>query len=332
MDMLPVDIIADARSVEGHVSAATAATSQRASSIMPDDAAVSVVTGGTDGIGRAVALQLARVGHRVIIIGRNPSRGAEVVAEMRGATPSHQLGKSFHFFEADLSSMAQTAAVAARVTALTSRVDALICCAGAFTVKPEWTSEGLERSFALNYLSRFLLVRRLLPHLSHAPSGRVVLVANAGRYRDTLDLGELRRGRSRGGLRLAGATQFANDILTVELAARCRTSALEITCVYPGIARTDLFGHAPGLPSLLAGGLARIAARVGLPADVAACTPASLAADPAACGVSGRFFGPRMTPTSVPSRILREDRRAEIWAASEALLSEALLSEAVANG
>jgi NAD(P)-dependent dehydrogenase (short-subunit alcohol dehydrogenase family) len=181
----------------------------------------------------------------------------------------------------------------------------------------------LERSFALNYLSRFLLIKALLPHLERSPSGRVVLLANAGRYRDTLQLADLHHRHARRGLRLAGSTQFANDVLAVELAERYRHTRLEVTCVNPGIVRTDLFRHAVGVPPLLTAVLTRVGASVGLPPEVAAEKPASLAADPEAGGLSGQFFGPRLSPIKVPRRVRRSDRRAEIWAASEDLLLHA---------
>ena len=179
---------------------------------------VSVVTGGTDGIGRAVALQLACAGHRVLVVGRSAERGARVVREMTAVAARPQASQFPVFLSTDLSSMVATAALADRITALTDRLDAIVCCAGAFALRPAWTSEGLERSFALNYLSRFLLITRLLPRLECSPSGRVVLVANAGRYRDTLELDQLQHRHARPGLRLAGSTQFANDVLAVELA------------------------------------------------------------------------------------------------------------------
>ena len=120
--------------------------------------------------------------------------------------------------------MAGTAELADEVARHTDRVDALVCCAGIFALRPEWTDEGLERTFALNYLSRFLLVRRLEPLLTASPSARVVLVANAGAYRDRLDLDDPHYRRGRPGMRVASRTQFANDLLAVELAERYRGS------------------------------------------------------------------------------------------------------------
>lgn len=297
MDMLPVEdaVIIDQRTV--------------------------LVTGGTDGIGRATALHLAHAGHRVLITGRHHERGEAVVQEMRQAA-AHRSGAApaFVFLPADLTSTAGTIAVVDRVGAMTEHLDGVVCCAGAFAMQPQWTAEGLERSFMLNYLSRFLLVGRLLPKLIRSTSGRVVLVANPARYCDTLDLEKLGHGIAPRGLRLAGGTQFANDIFAIELAERCRDTALEITCVYPGIVATDLFRHAQGLPPLLGEVLVRLAARIGRSPQSAALTPAWLAAGPDAVGVSGRFFGPERTPIPPPARVLGPERRAEIWRTSEELL------------
>src|SRR5689334_1404703 len=112
-----------------------------------------VVTGST-GIGGAVA---AALGGRALTIGRGG------------------------LIRADLSLLGETARAAAAVAGRGEPLDAIVCCAGVFALRAEPTPEGLERAFVLNYLSRFVLVRRLLPLL--APGGRVVLVANAGRYR-----------------------------------------------------------------------------------------------------------------------------------------------------
>jgi hypothetical protein len=95
-----------------------------------------------------------------------------------------------------------------------------VFCAGIHSTVPEWTAEGLERNFVLNYLSRYLLARQLLPALTAAPSGRLVLVANAGMYRDSLNFDDLQHRRGKAGITVAGRTQFANDLLTTELGAK----------------------------------------------------------------------------------------------------------------
>lgn len=285
---------------------------------------VALVTGGTGGIGRAVALALAAGGDRVLFVGRDPVRGAEVLARLRELRP----GLDHTFLPADLSLLGETARVTGEVLRRTDRLDAVVLCAGLLSLVPEWTAEGLERSFVLSYLSRYLMARRLRPRLEASPSGRLVLVANAGKYPDMLDMDDLQHRRGRPGLRVAGRTQFANDLLASELAHRVRGRRVEVTCVYPGLVRTEVFRNARGLPRaarLLAPLVQRLFAR---PPEVAAKVPVVLAQDPSAVGTNGRFFGPGLRELPVPARARRPDRRLALWEASERLVQPYLAGTA----
>jgi NAD(P)-dependent dehydrogenase (short-subunit alcohol dehydrogenase family) len=277
---------------------------------------VALVSGGTDGIGRAVALELARNGDRVLFVGRNQERGAEVLAALRAANPAAEHA----FLPADLSLLSETARVAEEVYHLSDRLDAAVLCAGILSALPEWTSEGLERTLVLNYLSRYLLVRRLLPLLRMAPSGRVVLVANAGVYQDSLNFEDLQHRQGKPGLVVAARSQFANDLFATELSQRLSSTRVEVTCVFPGVTRTSCFRNARGLPWFV-----RWFARWALPLfslspRAAAHTPVFLAQDARAVGSGGRFFGPHQRQRAVPPRALNGERRAALWAISEELV------------
>src|SRR5688572_20395914 len=108
-----------------------------------------VVTGGTGGIGHAVAVELARRGYRVLIVGRSAARGAAVLTELEDAAP--QAGHAL--IQADLSLLRETARAAEDITRHADRLDAVVLCAGVLSTLAEWTDEELERSFVLNYLS-----------------------------------------------------------------------------------------------------------------------------------------------------------------------------------
>ena len=277
---------------------------------------VALVTGGTDGIGRAVALQLARGGDRVLLVGRSAQRGEQVLAELRKALP----GVDHDFLPADLSLLAETARVADGVERHTDRLDAVVFCAGILSTVPEWTSEGLERNFVLNYLSRYLLARRLLPMLTQAPSGRLVLVANAGKYGDSLDFDDLQYRWGKPGLRVSGRTQFANDLLAVELASQLRDTQVEVTCVFPGITNTAVFRNARGLPPLVRALSPVMVRLMASSPEEAARTPVFLAQDARAASTGGRFYGPKLKERAVPARARRPERRSELWAASADLV------------
>nr|WP_221381468.1 hypothetical protein [Actinoplanes polyasparticus] len=244
-----------------------------------------VLVTGSSGIGGAVA---AALGERALTVGR----GGMV--------------------RADLSLLSETARATDEVAARQPSLSAIVCCAGVFTLRAEHTAEGLERAFVLNYLSRYLLVRRLLPLLR--PGGRVVLVASAGRYRDTLgpmdDLNLRRGGR---GLRIAGRTQFACDLFAVELAERSPEAA--VSCVFPGPVRTRVFRDATGVPALVRLLLDAVQRRVGTDPARAAGTPVALAVD----GREPGFYGLGCVRLPVPERVVA-GRRRELWDASENLV------------
>lgn len=277
---------------------------------------VSLVTGGTEGIGRAVALRLAELGDTVFITGRNAARGTEVLEQLRALAPRRE----HTFLPADLALLSGTSALAAAVSARTARLDAVVCCAGVLALIPERTSEGLERALALNYLSRFLLLQLLLPRLSAAASGRVVLVANAGQYPDTLDLADLGYERGKPGLQVAGRSQFANDLLAIELAARVSGTRVAVTCVFPGRVKTNVFRNARGVPWYLRplGPLLQLGA---LTPEAAADTPVFLARSQEASVLSGKFFGPHRAEIAVPERARDSARRQALWTVSERLVA-----------
>jgi len=280
------------------------------------DERTALVTGGTDGIGRAVALDLARGGDRVLFVGRSEARGAQVLAALRELRP----GVEHAFIRADLSLLAETARVAEEVGRRAPRLDAAVFCAGLLSTVPEWTEEGLERNFVLNYLTRYLMARRLLPALTRAPSGRVVLVANAGKYGDTLDLEDLQHRRGKPGLHVAGRTQFANDLLATELASKVRGTRVEVTCVFPGLVRTSVMRNARGMPWIVRALARLLHPLLAMSPAAGAQTPVFLARSPAALGSGGRFYGPRRAPRPIPARASQPARRRGLWAASEQLV------------
>jgi NAD(P)-dependent dehydrogenase (short-subunit alcohol dehydrogenase family) len=278
---------------------------------------VTLVTGGTAGIGRAVALELARRGDRVLFVGRNLERGREVLHELRAIDRALDPV----FLPADLSLLGEAAGVVDQLREHTDRLDAAVFCAGILSLVPEWTKEGLERSFVLNYLSRYLMARQLLPELMASPSGRLVLVANAGKYSDTLDLDDLQYRKGRRGLGVSARTQFANDLLASELHARLRHTRVEASCVFPGVVRTDVFRNARGLPWLVRVLAGVVTPFIAISPQAAACTPVALAHGAELQGSGGHFYGPRLRPLQVPQRARAGERSQRLWAASEQLVT-----------
>ena len=144
-----------------------------------------LVTGSTDGVGRWVAERLAADGARVLIQGRDRTRGEAVVANIAKA------GGAATFLQADLASLAQVRGLAEAVRRETDGLDVLVNNAGIGTAgnAREVSADGYELRFAVNYLAGFLLARLLLPQIEKRAPARIVNVASAGQQ--TIDFSDV---------------------------------------------------------------------------------------------------------------------------------------------
>jgi NAD(P)-dependent dehydrogenase (short-subunit alcohol dehydrogenase family) len=136
-----------------------------------------LVTGATEGIGRATCDQVVRGGHRVLVHGRNADKVAGVVAELNALQPDAADG-----FTADLSSMAAVRRLGSEVAAAYPQLDGLLNNAGSFdgdySGNRVLTAEGNEYTLSVNVLAPFLLTSLLLPSLRASGAGRVLLASS----------------------------------------------------------------------------------------------------------------------------------------------------------
>jgi NAD(P)-dependent dehydrogenase (short-subunit alcohol dehydrogenase family) len=128
------------------------------------DSQIALVTGGTDGIGKAIARELAARGADVWIVGHDPEKGARAERELRASAGRHHV----RFLQADLSLMRDTDRLAGEIIANVPKLLRLVLCAGVVRGRRLVTTEGVESNYAINYLSRFVLTGRLLPLLQAA--------------------------------------------------------------------------------------------------------------------------------------------------------------------
>jgi NAD(P)-dependent dehydrogenase (short-subunit alcohol dehydrogenase family) len=153
-----------------------------------------LVTGSTDGLGRALALELAAGGATVLLHGRHPAKGEATVHEIRDATGSDRLA----FYLADLSSLSEVRGLAEQVLAEHDRLDVLVNNAGIGRGdgSRSVSEDGYELRFAVMYLAPFLLTHLLEPLLVESAPARIVNVASAGQAPIDFDDLMLERGYS----------------------------------------------------------------------------------------------------------------------------------------
>jgi NAD(P)-dependent dehydrogenase (short-subunit alcohol dehydrogenase family) len=188
-----------------------------------------LLTGATRGIGQAAAVELARQGAEVALVGRDAERVERVAAQARaagGAAPIHE-------HVADLTLMAAVRALAEELRERYATIDVLANNAGALFASRQETAEGLERTFALNHLAPFLLTNLLRDRLA---GGRVITTASGAHEAGLLDLGDLQSVKSYAAMRVYGTSKLCNILFTRELARRA--PELHATCFHPGAVRT----------------------------------------------------------------------------------------------
>ena len=137
-----------------------------------------VITGATSGLGRAAAGELARLGARVVLVGRDPAKLTRAREEIRAATGNEDLAEQV----ADLSLLSEVRALADRLLAGEPRIHVLVNNAGVLENARVLTREGFERSLATNLLAPFLLTRRLAPRLAESAPSRIINVLSGGMY------------------------------------------------------------------------------------------------------------------------------------------------------
>jgi NAD(P)-dependent dehydrogenase (short-subunit alcohol dehydrogenase family) len=138
-----------------------------------------LVTGATSGIGEATARALAQMGATVIVVGRDPQRGAATLGRVKAAAPKSQV----EFMLADLSSLAQVRQLAREFKSKYARLDVLVNNAGGVFPSRKQSVDGFEMTFALDHLSYFLLTNLLLDVLKASAPARIVNVASEAHRR-----------------------------------------------------------------------------------------------------------------------------------------------------
>ncbi|HEV3478067.1 MAG TPA: SDR family NAD(P)-dependent oxidoreductase, partial [Gaiellaceae bacterium] len=191
---------------------------------------VILVTGSTDGLGRAVARELAAQGATVVLHGRDRAKGEATLRQLRAETGSKRLT----FQLADLSALAHVRAMAERVLADHDRLDVLVNNAGigSGSGRRELSDDGYELRFAVNYLAAFLLTRLLEPLLVRSAPARIVNVSSAGQA--PIDFDDVMLERRYSGIQAYCQSKLALVMLTLDLAEEVRGRGVTATCLHPG--------------------------------------------------------------------------------------------------
>jgi NAD(P)-dependent dehydrogenase (short-subunit alcohol dehydrogenase family) len=203
-----------------------------------------LITGSTDGVGRYVAERVAAQGWRVIVHGRDRTRGEAVVARIT------QQGGEARFLAADLASLAEVRSLADAVQRDGDSLDVLVNNAGIGTsgAKRGLSADGFELRFAVNYLAGFLLTRLMLPMLASRKFGRIVNVSSAGQQ--AIDFSDVMLVRGYSGVRAYCQSKLAQILFTFDLAKELSRQDITINCLHPATYMDTTMVRLSGVPPI----------------------------------------------------------------------------------
>jgi NAD(P)-dependent dehydrogenase (short-subunit alcohol dehydrogenase family) len=272
---------------------------------------ICMVTGATSGIGKSTAQELARLGATVIIIGRNPDKCEQTVAELRTASGNPQV----HSLLADLSSQAAIRRMATEFKGQYPRLDVLVNNAGSAFLWRGLSVDGIERTFALNHLSYFLLTNLLIDTLIASAPARIVNVASGIHFGKQLDFDNLELKRGYGPLKAYGLSKLANILFTYELDRRFHERGVTANALNPGMVMTNIWRN---LGPVIGPFISWLVSKNGQTPEEGAQGVIYLASSPEVEGQSGKYFRKtvemKSDPITYDSQIAQQ-----LWEVSEAM-------------
>ena len=195
-----------------------------------------LITGATDGIGKEAAIELAKKGCNLILIGRNKEKGEKVVEQIRKVADSYV---DIDYFTADLMLMKEVSRVADEVSRKYPKIDVLLNNVGAYFAFRGLTEEGFERTFALNHLGYFLMTKKLLPLVEKSNYKRIVNVSSSAHYGIDFEFDNLNGEKKYSGFDVYKKSKLANVMFTYELAKRVKDKGITANCLHPGFVSTN---------------------------------------------------------------------------------------------
>lgn len=238
---------------------------------------VVVVTGVTSGIGKALAMRLARSGENVVLVARDAQRGGLVQEEIKSQSQNPEIDLVL----SDLSSLSSVRNAAAIIKSKHEKIDVLINNAAIYKSRRELSTDGFELMFVTNHLGPFLFTHLLLDPLLTSGSARILNISAPSSTQ--LDFDNLQGEKKFNSLTAFGASKMMNLLFTFELARRLENMGATVNAIHPGLVRSSLMNETSAPMRFLL----RLASA---PAERVAVDIIRVALDPEFEKVTGRFF------------------------------------------
>jgi len=275
-----------------------------------------IITGATDGIGKQTAIELAKLGYNLGLVGRNKEKGLSVLEEIATTTGN----QSLKYFDADLSVINNLNKLTDDIKNEYNSVDILINNAGAYFSSYKKTQENLEKTFALNHLNYFALTYLLIDALQSEKPGRVINVSSSAHFSAKLDMDDIQMKKRYKGWTAYCNSKLMNILFTYEAHKRYKDKGISFNCLHPGFVNTSFGNNNTGLgKNILSIGKKLIAINV----KKGAKTTVYLASSDEVVNVSGKYFDKSKIVKSSKISHLKSNQK-NLWLYSEEIINHIL--------
>jgi NAD(P)-dependent dehydrogenase (short-subunit alcohol dehydrogenase family) len=285
---------------------------------------VCLVTGSSSGIGKVTARELAKMGATVVMVCRNRAKGEAAQAEIKEESSNDQID----LIIADLSELSQVRRVASEFKQNYSQLHVLIHNAGGIYGERNVTTDGLEQTFAVNYLAPFLLTQLLLDVLKASAPARIINVSSDAHPHGHIDFADLQGAQQYNFVKAYNQSKLAQIYFTYELADQLKGGDVTVNTLHPGRVRSHFNSGTKGPVHVLGEILYFL---TGISEEKGAQTTLYLATSPEVERVSGKYFSQSKQGKETPSSKSSYDLaiRHRLWEVSEELIHQSEHSPAI---
>ena len=205
-----------------------------------------VITGGTSGLGYRTAFILAQDSkNKIILIGKNKAKGEQAIKSLNNETKN----KNLSFLKVDLSSIFETSSLKEKLA--NKKIDVLINNAGALFYSRIESEDGIEKTFALNHLSYFILSNLLLKHKIIKNGGRIINVASGAHRGVDINFDDIEMVTNYNGWISYKKSKLCNILFTKKLSELALKNNITVNCLHPGFVKTGFGKNNTGVVGLI---------------------------------------------------------------------------------
>ena len=274
---------------------------------------ICIVTGANSGIGKATALGLAQMGATIIMVCRDHVKGEEAQNEIIEKSGN----EAIDLMLADLASQASIRQLAQNIQQRYQRLHVLINNAGGVNLSRRVTTDGLEMTFAVNYLAPFLLTNLLLEKLIASAPARIVNVSSESHRSGYIRMDDSLLEKGYSIMRAYGQSKLVLVLFTYELARNLQGTSVTANCLHPGFVATNIGQNGVGVVGRSITKL--IFSTLGISPEEGAKTSIYLATSPEIEGVTGKYFAKSIPIRSAPISYDKTLQR-QLWEESAKLV------------